>query len=380
MLLERTIHATPARRILWSAAASSPPLLVLLLLSQAAIGRPDIAAGLDLPVVRTLQAIGLAALVTQLAIALWVWPQRDEPQDRPVAALVSCLTVGLSYSALALGCGEFTDSATMALMGLLAIGLLLFDQRPMLITFAACVGLLWLHDLGLAFKWWTYAPVWRGELFEGRDPVWWLALWRNWGFWSAYVLLMSLLLWLFSGLDDMHARLRVLSHTDPLTGLQNRRRFMEGLTHELARQGRTQEPLCLVFIDADHFKEVNDVHGHDMGDDVLCTLARLLQDCVRSPTDLACRLGGEEFALILPDTDRTQALRVCARIREQLAQLQFGETGRRFRLTVSMGVVECLGETLPECLREADAQLYRAKDAGRDRVSAAPTGWRASHG
>ncbi|MEY4763991.1 MAG: hypothetical protein RI907_664 [Pseudomonadota bacterium] len=380
MLLERTIHASPARRILWSVLTSMPPLLILLLVGHAAAQRPDIASGLHLPTLHMLQTIGLAAVGVQITLVAWVWPLRDRDVALPGPALINCLTVGLAYSSLALGCGAFTDASPMALMGLLAIGLLLFERKPMFITFLLCVGMLWVQDFGIFMGWWSYAPLWQGHLFEGREPVWWLSQWRSWGFWSAYIVLTALLLWLFAELDDMHARLRVLSHTDPLTRLFNRRRFMESLTHELARQGRTQQPLSLVLIDADHFKSVNDQHGHDMGDDVLRALARLMQDCVRSPTDLACRLGGEEFALILPDTDRTQALRVCARIRELLANMQFGEPGRRFRVTLSMGVVECLGEAVADCLREADAQLYRAKDAGRDRVSAAPTGWRAHHG
>jgi diguanylate cyclase (GGDEF)-like protein len=380
MLLERTIQATPSRKVLWAVAVSMPMLLVLLGVSQAALDVAEIRAGIHLPTLRGLQGIFLVTVALQTAVVLWVWPRRGRPQQVPLSALINCLLVGLAYSSLAMACGLFTDSANMVLLGLLAVGLLLFERLPMLITFIVCTLLHWAHDWGVYQQWWSYAPLWQEPLFNGREPLWWLGQWRSWGFWASYTILTALVLWLFSELDDMHARLRVLSHTDPLTGLFNRRRFMESLTHELARQGRTHEPLSLVLIDADHFKEVNDTHGHDMGDDVLCALSRLLEDCVRSPTDLACRLGGEEFALILPDTDRTQAMRVCNRVRDQLAAMQFGETGQRFRVTVSMGVVECSGEPLADCLKEADAQLYRAKAAGRDRISAAPSGWGQAHG
>ncbi len=380
MLLERTIQATPSRKVLWAVAVSMPMLVILLAVSHVALDVPEIRAGIHLPTLRGLQGIFVITVALQTAVVLWVWPRRNVPQEVPLSALINCLLVGLAYSALALACGLFTDSANMVLLGLLAVGLLLFERLPMLITFVVCTLLHWAHDWGVYQQWWSYAPLWEEPLFHGRDPVWWLSQWRSWGFWASYTILTALVLWLFSELDEMHARLRVLSHTDPLTGLFNRRRFMESLTHELARQSRTHEPLSLVLIDADHFKEVNDTHGHDMGDDVLCALSRLLEDCVRSPTDLACRLGGEEFALILPDTDRTQAMRVCNRVRDQLAAMQFGETGQRFRLTVSMGVVECFGEPLADCLKEADAQLYRAKASGRDRISAAPSGWGQAHG
>jgi len=380
LLLERTIQATPARKALWAVATSSPPLLMVLVVSQVALADPALRSGLHLPVLHGMRLLLLAALTVELLLAWQMWRRRDQPEPVPAAVLTLCLTVGLAYTGLALACGLFTDGMNMPLLGLLAVGLLLFERRPMLMAFVVCTSLNWLYDLGVHRDWWVYAPLWQEPLFPGRDPVWWLGLWRSTSFWASYSILLALVLWLFAGLDDMHARLRVLSHTDPLTGLFNRRRFMEGLTLELARQGRTAQPLSLVLIDADHFKRINDEHGHDMGDDVLCTLAKLLQDAVRSPTDLACRLGGEEFALILPDTDRTQALRVCTRVREQLACAQFGEPGRRFRLTVSMGLVECLGESQAHCLKEADAQLYRAKAGGRDRVCAASSGWGAAHG
>jgi len=359
---------------------SLPPMLLVLGLSHLALADPVLRGGLHLPVLRGLQALLLSAMAVELLVAWQMWRRRDQPGPVPAAVLAICLAVGLAYSSLALACGLFTDCINMPLLGLLAVGLLLFDRRPMLITFVVCTSLNWVYDLGVHQDWWPYAPLWRQPLYAGRDPVWWLGLWRSTSFWATYGMLLALVLWLFAGLDNMHARLRVLSHTDPLTGLFNRRRFMEGLTLELARQGRTAQPLSLVLIDADHFKRINDEHGHDMGDDVLCTLARLLQDAVRSPTDLACRLGGEEFALILPDTDRQRAMRVCNRVREQLSGLQFGEPGRRFRLTVSMGLVECLGVPQAHCLKEADAQLYRAKAGGRDRVCAAAGGWEAAHG
>ncbi len=380
LLLQRTIQATPAAKVLWAVATSLPPLVLLLAVSHMAMGDPQLRGGLNLGVLSALQALVGAAVVVELAVAARMWALRSRPQPVPLAVQTVCLTVGLAYTGMALACGLFTDSINMPLLGLLVMGLLLFERRPMLITFAVCTTLNWVHDWGVQHHWWAYAPLWHEPVFDGRKPVWWMEVWRSIGFWAAYTILLSLVMWLFSELDQMHARLRVLSHTDPLTDLFNRRRFMEGLDHELARQGRTAQPLSLVLIDADHFKRVNDEHGHDMGDDVLRALAKLLQDCVRSPTDLACRLGGEEFALILPDTDRERATRVCSRVREQLAAMQFGEPGQRFRLTVSMGLVECQGEPMARCLKEADAQLYRAKAGGRDRISAAPAGWGAAHG
>jgi diguanylate cyclase (GGDEF)-like protein len=143
------------------------------------------------------------------------------------------------------------------------------------------------------------------------------------------------------------------------------------LGDEVARQRRTGQTLSLVLIDADHFKLVNDQYGDDMGDKVLRTLGKLLMACVRSPTDVACRLGGEEFALILPDTRHEQAEALCQRLREQLAQVGFDAGDHAFKVTLSMGLAEGRVLDAEHLLRKADQQLYRAKESGRDRVCVA---------
>ncbi len=171
------------------------------------------------------------------------------------------------------------------------------------------------------------------------------------------------------------AQLETLSTTDDLTGLPNRRYFMEGLKRELLRAGRYGHPLSLMMIDADHFKSVNDRFGHDGGDQALAHLAATLKAAFRE-VDLVGRLGGEEFAALLPDTGADEALAIAERIRQAVAQSSLIIAGSEVRLTVSIGVVNHTGGEADgkQLLKWADEALYEAKRAGRNRVKAGGPG------
>ena len=254
------------------------------------------------------------------------------------------------------------------LLGVLAIGLLLFTLRPMVIAYLVCTVVLVGHDIGVQLGWWPYAPALTERIFDGRQPLWGYAAWRNAVLLSAAAVLLPLIMLLFGRLDRMHARLMRLSQTDGLTGLANRRRFMEVLQAEVARRHRTGRPLCVALIDIDHFKHVNDEHGHLAGDAVLRELAALLMASVRVPSDLPARLGGEEFALILPDTPLDEALGVCERLRERVAAQVFQGDGTPLRIAISLGLDEVQDDDVGRILSDVDRALYCAKAAGRNRV------------
>ncbi len=169
------------------------------------------------------------------------------------------------------------------------------------------------------------------------------------------------------------AQLRELASRDPLTEAMNRRLFFELAERELARAERAAEPLSLAMIDADHFKRVNDEHGHLMGDQVLRTLVELCRQSLRG-TDLLARYGGEEFVVLLPVTELADAERVMERVRAQIsnASMSGGRDGKdKVRFTVSIGVVSrAPGESLHSLLRRSDEALYEAKARGRNRVFA----------
>jgi diguanylate cyclase (GGDEF)-like protein len=166
----------------------------------------------------------------------------------------------------------------------------------------------------------------------------------------------------------LFATLSQMAATDDLTQLANRRKFSEALRVELSRSRRNGVSLALILADIDHLKQVNDAHGHPAGDAAIRHVAEALQRG-RRDTDLAARLGGEEFAVLLPATDRTGAVRAAERIRAELAGSPVPVVGR---VTVSLGVAVLPedGNDERELIAKADERLYAAKAAGRNRVVA----------
>ena len=166
--------------------------------------------------------------------------------------------------------------------------------------------------------------------------------------------------------------LEVMASMDDLTKVPNRRYFMESLNRELAQSQRYGKKLCLLMMDADNFKGINDNFGHDAGDQTLKHLADILRGTLRE-SDLLGRLGGEEFAAILPETQLDEAETAAQRIRREVMKSRLPYGDRDIRLTVSIGVA-CARDGVPdakELLRRADMAMYRAKDAGRNRVAVA---------
>jgi len=162
--------------------------------------------------------------------------------------------------------------------------------------------------------------------------------------------------------------IRALMAHDSLTGLYNHSHIVELLETEVARARRNTKPLCHAMIDLDFFKRVNDTHGHAVGDRVLQSLAHLLQRRLRK-TDIIGRYGGEEFAIILPDTVAAGAMQVLDEVRTTFAQIRHESPRGAFMVTLSAGVAEYPRfAAAAELSRAADTALYRAKGEGRDRV------------
>jgi diguanylate cyclase (GGDEF)-like protein len=157
--------------------------------------------------------------------------------------------------------------------------------------------------------------------------------------------------------------------TDELTGLVNRRRFLAALEAEIVRATRLGGALSVVLADLDDFKRVNDRFGHPAGDVVLLAFAELIRAHVRE-VDVAGRLGGEEFSILLPETDLLGAAAGAERLRHALAERALQLEGRTLEVTASFGVAQLApGQSADEFLRSADTALYRAKEQGKNRVS-----------
>jgi diguanylate cyclase (GGDEF)-like protein len=166
-------------------------------------------------------------------------------------------------------------------------------------------------------------------------------------------------------------RLQELADHDPLTGVFNRRRFTEELDRSIAYSRRYGGHGAVLVIDVDHFKHINDAHGHAVGDQVLARLGALLRERVRG-TDAVGRLGGDEFTVLLPRADVEQSLALATAVLDKMRREGAATmTGRSIRVTASIGVGrfgQGLGLDSQRVLREADGAMYEAKEAGRDRV------------
>lgn len=163
-----------------------------------------------------------------------------------------------------------------------------------------------------------------------------------------------------------------MARLDPLTGLFNRRAFLDRAGPVWSTSQRNLRPLSVVMCDLDHFKSINDKHGHEMGDSALVAVSRVLAEACRSG-DVVARWGGEEFILFLPETDAVQAMQLAERLRGEIGQLELAGENRGLAISASFGVAtRDQQKSLDALIGEADKWLYEAKRAGRDRVRGMP--------
>lgn len=174
--------------------------------------------------------------------------------------------------------------------------------------------------------------------------------------------------------ESLSARSETLEHaalTDGLTGMHNRRYFDDALQEYLLEFRRIDKPVGLMILDLDHFKEINDTHGHDVGDEVLRQVGQCFLDLTRYH-DVVARLGGEEFAIVAPNMDQDALVKLAERIRKAVSGLAVLSRGNvRLKVTTSVGLAVWNGrETTDDFYRRADRMLYQAKRLGRNRVCA----------
>lgn len=171
---------------------------------------------------------------------------------------------------------------------------------------------------------------------------------------------------------ESEVNLELISNTDPLTGVSNRRHFMPIIRKEIDRSQRFKHPISLIVLDIDNFKKINDQYGHLAGDAAICTLANICRTMARQ-IDIVARLGGDEFAILLLEVDLENALTIAERIRQAVEKNPIESfDSARINFTVSIGVAEQSQENLSEewLIEQADAAMYQAKIAGRNRIIA----------
>ncbi|HEX5373077.1 MAG TPA: diguanylate cyclase [Aquabacterium sp.] len=311
-------------------------------------------------------------IVWQVACGVYAWWSRDRmDEERPLLAWCTVTPTLLGLLALSIAYGLKDTPMGMVVIEELVVARALFPLRilrPALVLGVAMImGYEWAHAQGMVGD----SPLLSAPVFRG------VALDPWWALWLRVVLHTSLwpfalgVFFLFNSLARHRVDLETLARTDMLTGLANRREFMTRLADESHRQARAGHACTVVVCDIDHFKRINDQYGHPAGDAVLAEVGRLLRTGVRQHLDLAARIGGEEFALILPETDVQGGQRVAEKLARALKAHPFTANGQTWHVTLSAGVAEVQGGRGEMALRAADAQLYAAKAAGRDRVASA---------
>lgn len=290
----------------------------------------------------------LAGTLAASALVLHVWPST---QDSPVRiAALSTIVAALAIWIAQMIVAHIRSRTTRRRLALLA-GL------PLLLT---AFALLYRAVKVVTNPDQTIAASVAGNWLHISSVIFWVLLSQ-----ALQLTLVGLVIF------ELGSRLRHAARHDPLTGLLNRRALEEALEHEIRRAARTAKPFAVAMLDIDHFKAINDRHGHAAGDHVLREIASRLLTRLRS-TDTLGRWGGEEFLALLPDTGPLDALAVGDAMREIVRDAGIGWKGDAIALTVSVGVAGwCApGDDAGSLVDRADAALYRAKRAGRDRTYA----------
>jgi diguanylate cyclase (GGDEF)-like protein len=315
--------------------------------------------------------IGWAALI---AAGVWL-RKRPWPAAETVHVWLAIQLYSWGNAIGAVCAGPVTTPHVIVLVGGVAVGFFLFEPAVVIAGMTAATSIIFAGFVANALGWMPYAPLLASAPYvDGKASAWWIgheALVAA----ASCAALVTLFAYLTTRLRDRERRLHDAARTDPLTGVANRRRFLEVFTREFERARRYGTPLACVILDLDHFKQINDRYGHIVGDRVLVAAAHAFKGSLRAPDTIA-RWGGEEFVVLLPQTDLTGAESLAERCRRSLEDvLVTAAGGERVSVTVSVGVAGYPAPAFdsPDALlKSADDALYRAKSAGRNRVVTIP--------
>lgn len=353
---------------LFIAAVALPFVLVLLATDVYAVFVPAAGRYYHPVILRIVTIKEAVSLLVYLGVVVWCLPRYRSSQERPWLAYGLITYVLVASTTLALLFGHKDTPMPLVFMASFVLTRAWFPLRmlmPGLLISAILVGLA---ELLIAQGVMPYAPLLTEPMVTGRPMAWWWMVWVRLIFDMSAVFFAAAMFFIFALMERRHRELEELTRLDTLTGLPNRASFMRLFEEEFGKQLRSRRAACVMMIDVDHFKRVNDTYGHAAGDMVLAELGQLLGDAVRQPIDVPARFGGEEFVVLLPESGLESARRVAERIRARLAAREFLSEGRRFRVTLSIGIAEADDGNADRALRIADANLYRAKAEGRDRV------------
>ncbi|MCC6199657.1 MAG: diguanylate cyclase [Moraxellaceae bacterium] len=348
-----------------------PTYLQYLAWGHYALGRPDRDQLINVPVMIELISMEkwmAAGAVALLLLGLGI--RRKVPSFLPYQYLTTLyFAVTLAISSHYIGSMEI--AAGVVLLGAVVFGFIFLKRGVVWLSFTVAMLLMLIQSYLSALGTLTYAPVMVSPSDTSSNLFW---VTSNWLFASPFLVIIVLLAdHMLNWWRQRENTIRIMSLTDALTGINNRRSIIDMLEKEIARTHRHGPPLCTVLLDLDHFKHVNDTWGHPMGDRVLNETATVLQQTVRQ-CDAVGRYGGEEFMLLLPDTTLQGAEALVERCRARLASMEItSDSGERIPISGSFGMV-CnqyfLAASTEALIKEADDALYQAKEGGRNRVIA----------
>jgi len=313
------------------------------------------------------QAVGYVVIA---AAGLWL---RSEPGSHPwlIHSTIQFWFVCFFLDLFAIG--PYTSPFGMLLLVFPVLGFMTFGIRPVALGLVVFGVLLVLSTLAERLSLIPYAPLMHPHLLhEGRPYTTWILSLGVIPLVASSVVL-AVFAYVVVQWKDRERQLAELCRIDYLTGVENRRSFMERAEIEFLRAQRYGKPLAIVLVDVDHFKRVNDCHGHGVGDEMLKVVAETLAGQVRRHDGIA-RYGGEEFALVLAETSAEQARLMAERCRVLIESAALIRAGEVVRVTASMGIAalpQADVDRVERLIDLADEALYQAKSRGRNRVASA---------
>jgi diguanylate cyclase (GGDEF)-like protein len=354
----------------WSIAERCYAIAILMVASTALVAITTMAGGwpfLSFPAEQAPHLLSAAALSLAswggLALAAHIGRRREGGGIG--FAIATTAMYAITLAAFTLVTGPFASPGWISYLGGAVVGYVMF---PRWVVLAGMVLYVALVGSGALLQPSLLAPA---QVYAGLDTA--MVIRKSVASLSVFALTFAVIAWIADRWRDREARYHRLASEDSLTGLTNRRRFFRLAEQELARSRRYGSPVAIILVDLDHFKRINDAYGHPIGDQALVHAASILAREVRD-VDVVARYGGEEFAILLPMTNAVGAKEVAERCTRQLAASPLLAPGiEPIRITASMGVA-CADKPstgIADLLRSADAALYRAKEAGRDRVEVA---------
>lgn len=371
-LLRRFAELGPVERGLLPLGLALPIFVQILLWQWYVLSRPDRDELVHVAVVKGDVLVVLGLMVAALLLfGVGAWLRKRRPGLMSFQYLtVQFFALSMIYFGYEIGTQGFVNG--VVLLGAPMIGLIMLDRGAVLLGFVSALVVMVSCAFAGALGYLPYAPVLMPAVNNGSSLFWLLSTYY---FTASYVVMIIVLTdQMLASWREREVAMRLLSRTDGLTGLHNRRHILELLEIEVGRCRRQGLVLTVVMMDLDNFKLINDRFGHLTGDRVLRTVATMLLATLRQH-DAAGRYGGEEFLMLLTDTDMAGATRLTERCCDALAAVAMtADNGQALTVSGSFGVA-CT-EQYPEydaslLIRQADLALYRAKAAGRNRVEVA---------